>query len=76
MSDGKYYHFEYGVGDYYLAGDMLPAEQIRAHLPADMAYLIYPPKRQSEAMRGLLGNFSARIDSPELPPGWIVYTRP
>jgi hypothetical protein len=76
MSDGKYYHFEYGVGDYYLAGDMLPAEQIRAHLPADMAYLIYPPKRQSEAMRGLLGNFSVRIESPELPPGWIVYTRP
>jgi hypothetical protein len=76
MSDGKYYHFEYGVGDYYLAGDVLPADQIRAHLPSAMAYLVYPPKRQSEAMRGLLGAFSTRIESPELPKGWIVYTRP
>jgi hypothetical protein len=76
MADGKYYHFEYGLGDYYLAGDIPPPEQIRAQLPSAMAYLIYPPKRQSEAMHGLLGAFSARIESPELPPGWIVYTRP
>ena len=76
MADGKYYHFEYGIGDYYLAGDIPPPEQIRAQLPSAMAYLIYPPKRQSEAMRGLLGAFSARRESPELPPGWIVYTRP
>jgi len=76
MADGKYYHFEYGIGDYYLAGDIPPPEQIQAQLPSAMAYLVYPPKRQSEAMRGLLGAFSARRELPELPPGWIVYTRP
>lgn len=76
MADGKYYHFEYGIGDYYLAKDIPPPDQIRAHLPPAMAYLVYPPNRQSEAMHGLLDGFSARVESPELPPGWIVYTRP
>ncbi|HVT90210.1 MAG TPA: hypothetical protein VHD56_15265 [Tepidisphaeraceae bacterium] len=75
MSDNRYYVFDYGAVDLFMAGDFISDQRLRQYTPADMQYVIYPAYWESESMHRRLSNYSRRVALPQLP-GWNVYVRP
>jgi hypothetical protein len=52
FSDRELYHFEWGVRDRDLAGHRMTDEHVRAHVPANLRYLLYP-RRVAVRRRGV-----------------------
>ena len=73
ISDGHLYHFEWAVRDRAIAGFTPTDEHIRAHLPENLIYVVYPegqlnsPGVVGRELLGRLPEFSKRVELPELP---------
>lgn len=48
LAERRFYHSEWGVGDYLLANIPISKEQILRHIPSTARYVAYPPEAASE----------------------------
>lgn len=72
LAEGKFYPFEYGVSDRINAGMHPSADQIAAHLPTRLRWVIYPRIDSPRVMLELyLPGFTLAADTGD----WLVYTR-
>ncbi len=79
LTDGKLYHFDYGLFDRRLAGREISREHFEAHIPARIRYILYPrwtTARDSprEALRYLEG-FEKTEAMGKMNLWWDVYER-
>lgn len=74
LTDGRLYHFEWGMMDRALAQEPPSERQYRDHLPQNVEKVIYLRPPQGMAALDVLPQFRTQTQIPELP-GCIVYTR-
>ncbi|HED66765.1 MAG TPA: hypothetical protein ENJ09_14570 [Planctomycetes bacterium] len=81
LTDGRLYHFEWGVRDREIAGYPPTEAHIRAHLPERLTYVMYPrdvAHRENGPKLVLLEylkEFSEEVELPDAP-DWVAFVRP
>ena len=75
MAEGTIYHFDYALWDRALAGFPVSQAHLKAHLPAQMRWVIFPPQAQDQKVMASLPEFSERTEWPGYPE-WTIYQRP
>jgi len=77
LADGRYYHFEHGVYDRFLAQKQLTEEEYLKGVPDSFNYIIFPERRPIDPTPSLfyLKEYSKEMGSAKYP-GWHIYMRP
>jgi len=80
LTDGKLYHFDYGLYDRRLAGEEISDEHFREHIPARLKYVLYPrwtspQDSPRESFRYLVG-FRQTDQFSEMSAWWDVFMLP
>jgi hypothetical protein len=73
LTEGRLYHFEYGIRDRLYAGVTPSPAQIASGLPPQVRYVIYP---RTNAPRVMLDQFLPGFKLIASPDGWLMYFRP
>jgi hypothetical protein len=82
LAEGRLYHFQYGVIDRMVAGFAPSREHFRAHIPANLRFVVYRKqdlrrahhKWDKKLRRTYLPEYSKEIQLGELP-GWVAYVQ-
>lgn len=78
-SEGKHYHFEYGVYDRWLAGFPVSQSHFESHIPPHCDLICFPPDSRTLVSAKVfierhLSDYQLSAPMPELP-GWWCYRK-
>ncbi len=74
-SDGKLYHFEWGLLDRLYAQHPPTISQLRDHIPSQPAMIVYAQPIQSTAMRDVLSDYMQILKTLICQSAWFLYVR-
>jgi hypothetical protein len=72
LTDGRLYHFEYGIRDRIYAGQTPLPAQIAQGLPSRLRYVVYP---RTSGPRVMLDQFLPGLRRIASPGGWLMYLK-